>query len=162
MVWAADSSETRLATLRQNLTRLRLDASVVVLHRDWAETAEPRSGEPATFDRILLDAPCSNTGVIRRRIDVPWRLRESDFHTLPDLQLRLLAAVAARLAPGGKLVYSTCSLDRSENEAVAGAFSARHPQFRFREDRRILPWRDGFDGAYAAVWEHSGPGRLAP
>jgi len=156
LVWAADSSEARLETLRANLARLRLGTSVTVFRKDWMEdqaTAAPDL--PQTFDRILLDAPCSNTGVIRRRVDVPWRLREHDFRTLPDLQLRLLEAVCPHLARGGRLVYSTCSLDRAENEAVTEAFLAAHPAFRLREAHRVLPWIDGFDGAYAAALEAS-------
>jgi 16S rRNA (cytosine967-C5)-methyltransferase len=110
-----------------------------------------------SFDRILIDAPCSNTGVIRRRIDVPWRLRRADFNQFPAHQLALLEALALRLNPGGRIVYSTCSLDFEENEAVTAAFLARHPDYHLVSEGKVLPWVDGFDGAYSAAFSKKEP-----
>ncbi len=140
---ASDSSEPRLGPLRENLERLSI-ANAEVRHLDWTDPP-PASDLPA-FDAILLDAPCSNTGTMRRRVDVRWRLTERDFERHARQQLALLRSVAAFLKPGGRLVYSTCSIDREENEEVVAASG-------FAVERTIssLPWRDGHDGAFAAL-----------
>jgi len=150
-VWATDQSEERLAQLTGNLRRLRLDQAVEVGLQNWLEPISPKLANQR-FDRILIDAPCSNTGVIRRRIDVPWRLQKSDFAKHQQTQLALLTNLVPRLAVGGRIVYSTCSLDREENEAVTEAFLKSHPALRLVSETRILPWIDGFDGAYSAAF----------
>lgn len=106
--------------------------------------------KPQSFDRILLDAPCSNTGVIRRRVDVRWRLTEEDFVRMPEQQMALLRRVADLLKPGGVLVYSTCSLEREENEDVAKRAQKEIPGLKLLEQKRTRPWVDGVDGAFAA------------
>ena len=106
--------------------------------------------KPASFDRILLDAPCSNTGVIRRRVDVRWRLTEEDFVRMPEQQFALLRRMLELLKPGGTLVYSTCSLETEENEEVVQRAVSTIPGLRLVEQRRTAPWRDGVDGAFAA------------
>ncbi|MDJ0523273.1 MAG: transcription antitermination factor NusB, partial [Planctomycetota bacterium] len=82
-----------------------------------------------TFDAILVDAPCSNTGVLRRRVEARWRLRQQDVDALVQVQRELLERCLAVLKPGGRIVYSTCSLEPEENEQVVEAFRARHPEF---------------------------------
>ncbi len=77
------------------------------------------------FDRILVDAPCSNTGVMRRRVDLRWRIRPEEIERLRAAQLELLRQAAPRLKPGGTLVYSTCSLEPEENGEVCNAISER-------------------------------------
>ena len=77
------------------------------------------------FDRILLDAPCSNTGVMRRRVDVRWRLHPDDFARMQERQLAIARNVTRLLKPGGVLVYSTCSLEPEENEEVVAQLSER-------------------------------------
>ena len=106
--------------------------------------------KPNSFDRILLDAPCSNTGVIRRRVDVRWRLTEEDFIRMPEQQFALLRRVADLLKPGGVLVYSTCSLEREEDEEVVQRALQQIRGLRLAEERRTKPWVDPVDGAYAA------------
>jgi 16S rRNA (cytosine967-C5)-methyltransferase len=106
--------------------------------------------KPASFDRILLDAPCSNTGVIRRRVDVRWRLSEEDFVRMPEQQFALLRRMVELLKPGGVLVYSTCSLEQEENEEVVKRALAELPGLTCTEHRRTRPWADGVDGAFAA------------
>jgi 16S rRNA (cytosine967-C5)-methyltransferase len=125
---------------------------VSVLQQDWLATTSPSLAQ-RSFDRILVDAPCSNTGVIRRRIDVPWRLKPSDFSKLQDTQLNLLNRLSGHLAPHGRMVYSTCSLDHEENEAVVQGFLATHPEFELVSQSRVQPWVEGFDGAYSAALE---------
>lgn len=101
------------------------------------------------FDRILLDAPCSGTGTLRRNPEIKWRLHPEELHELHRLQSAMLAEARAVLAPGGRLVYSTCSLEREENDDVVAAVP---PELVARVVRR-LPGRDPGDGFYAAVIE---------
>jgi 16S rRNA (cytosine967-C5)-methyltransferase len=121
-VTALDRAPARLKRLQDNLARLRLDAKAVCA--DVAEwTAEP-------FDAVLLDAPCSSTGTIRRHPDVPWLKRPDDITALAGVQLRLIERAAALTKPGGTLIYCTCSLEPEENEAIVAALLARDPSVR--------------------------------
>ncbi len=122
-VVAVDSSKTRLALLGDNLKRLGLEAELV---HDDAATWQP--GE--LFDAILLDAPCSSTGTIRRHPDIPYLKSAKDIAALAALQARLLDHAATLLKPGGRLVYSTCSLEPEEGEAQVAAFLVRNEAFR--------------------------------
>jgi 16S rRNA (cytosine967-C5)-methyltransferase len=144
---ACDRDEHRIGILRDNLGRLGVTNARCV-HHDWT------SGKPfedvGGFDRILVDAPCSNTGVMRRRVDVRWRLSTDDFLRMPALQTRIVSAVVPLLKPGGSLVYSTCSLESEENEGVIDAILCRFPFLKLTGQRSVLPFRDAFDGAYAA------------
>lgn len=144
---ASDLYDSRLERLRENLTRLGATVAEVV-----QQDAMKGGGalQPATFDRILLDAPCTNTGVLRRRVDVRWRLTEEDFLRLPVQQGAMLRKAAEFLKPGGTLVYSTCSLEREENEAVVEQALLSVPGLRLVESRQTLPFRDRVDGAFAA------------
>lgn len=90
--------------------------------------------EPASFDRILLDAPCSGLGVIRRKPDLKWGKSQEDIHEIAALQLRLLESVSTLLRPGGLLVYSTCTIEPLENEGVVSAFLDSHSGFGIAED----------------------------
>jgi 16S rRNA (cytosine967-C5)-methyltransferase len=122
-VVAVDSSKTRLELLAGNLARLGLTAETV--HSD-AATWQP--GEQ--FDAVLLDAPCSSTGTIRRHPDIPYTKSAKDIAALAELQARLLDHAATLLKPGGRLVYSTCSLEPEEGEGQVAAFLLRNEQFR--------------------------------
>jgi 16S rRNA (cytosine967-C5)-methyltransferase len=106
--------------------------------------------QPATFDRVLIDAPCSNTGVLRRRVDVRWRLTEEDFIRMPIQQLALLRRAAQVVKPGGVIVYSTCSVEPEENDGVVEQALAQIPALKLVEVRRKLPFVDHVDGAFAA------------
>jgi 16S rRNA (cytosine967-C5)-methyltransferase len=121
-VTAVEKSRNRLKRLRQNLERLGLDAETVEADMFEFEPAQP-------FDAVLLDAPCSSTGTVRRHPDVPWTKSPEDIAKLASLQARMLDRAAAMVAPGGALVFSNCSLDPSEGEAVADAFLAGHAGF---------------------------------
>jgi 16S rRNA (cytosine967-C5)-methyltransferase len=98
----------------------------------------------------LVDAPCSNTGVLRRRVDLRWRIRAEEIERLRVQQLELLRKAAAQLAPKGTLVYSTCSLEPEENRQVVDAFLEVEKGFKFESDRELIPFKDGVDGAYVA------------
>jgi 16S rRNA (cytosine967-C5)-methyltransferase len=97
-----------------------------------------------------VDVPCTNTGVMRRRVDLRWRLTPGDFSRMPAEQLAIVRATIPLLKPGGVLVYSTCSIEREENEEVVRAILGEFPFLKLAEQISLLPFRDGFDGAYAA------------
>jgi 16S rRNA (cytosine967-C5)-methyltransferase len=103
-----------------------------------------------TFDRILVDAPCSNTGVLRRRVDLRWRIQPDEIERLRATQLELLRQAATYLKPGGVLVYSTCSLEPEENAGVVKQLLAAQAGFRLERERELLPFTDGVDGAFTA------------
>jgi len=103
-----------------------------------------------SFDAILVDAPCSNTGVLRRRVEARWRLQPKDFAALAAIQLGLLERSVAVLKPGGRIVYSTCSLEAVENEAVVEAFLVRHPDFEGEIAYSAWP-SAASDGGFAAI-----------
>ena len=121
-VTAVDRSAPRMARLRDNLARLGLSADC---HVGDAETFTA-----PVFERVLLDAPCSATGIIRRHPDVAWNKTLADVATLADLQSRLLDRAWTLLAPGGTLVFATCSLEREEGEHQIAAFLSRTMQAR--------------------------------
>jgi len=102
------------------------------------------------FDRILVDAPCSNTGVMRRRVELRWRIQPTEIQRLRDVQLNLLRRAAVRLKPAGTLVYSTCSLEPEENGGVVEEFLSSHPEFCEETAQELVPFVDGVDGAYIA------------
>jgi 16S rRNA (cytosine967-C5)-methyltransferase len=147
---ACDVSPERLTRMRGNLERLAV-SNVEVTRADWLN-APPSPKEMEKFDRILLDSPCSNSGVIRRRVDVRWRLKPEDFTRMPDVQVGLIKNVSALLKPGGMLVYSTCSIEPEENDEVARRAAREIEGLQFQTARRTLPFRDKVDGAFAAVF----------
>src|SRR5579863_2077534 len=117
-VTAVDRSPSRMARLRDNLARLKLDAELVVA--DGAEWLD--RNHDGNFDGILIDAPCTSTGTIRRHPDIGWLRQESDIAPLAAAQKRLLQKAVALLRPGGTLVYCTCSLEPEEGEQVVSTF----------------------------------------
>lgn len=142
-VVAHDTSRDRLKLVEENCARLGVDCVEAVL----PDALESR---PATFDRILVDAPCSNTGVMRRRVDLRWRIRPEEIARLQKKQLNLLRFAAPRLKPGGTLVYSTCSLEPEENQKVVEQFLWEFPRFNLGHQRELLPFVDQVDGAFVA------------
>ena len=138
-VTAIDVSESRLARLRENLTRTGLDVEVVAADvMTWAP--------PAPVDAILLDAPCSATGIFRRHPDVLHRVRPRAIAALVEAQQAMLARAADWLKPGGALVYSVCSLEPEEGEQVAQAFLTARGDYRLDEQQRILPGAHEVEG----------------
>jgi 16S rRNA (cytosine967-C5)-methyltransferase len=121
-VTSIDRSANRLKRLRKNLERLGMSAEVIAQDAtDWHP--------PEPFDGVLLDAPCTATGTIRRRPDIPWAKNPASADKMSGIQTRLLQAAAAMVAPGGVLVYCTCSLDPREGIEQIERFLAAHPDF---------------------------------
>ena len=153
---ALDSDAGRLQRVRETLQRLQLQAELKVV--DAGATAA--WWDQQAFDRILLDAPCSGTGVIRRHPDIKWLRRERDIPALAEQQRQLLCALWPTLASGGKLLYATCSSLPAENADVVRAFLASHPDARLQTlpgqaadsiGRIIRPGEAGMDGFYYAL-----------
>jgi 16S rRNA (cytosine967-C5)-methyltransferase len=138
---AHDIAADRVKLVRENCTRLGVTCVEAVSAFDF---------RPSTFDRVLVDAPCSNTGVLRRRVDLRWRVQPDEITRLRANQLDLLKQAASTVKPGGVLVYSTCSLEPEENSEVAKGFLAAHPDFKLESARELMPFADGADGAYVA------------
>ncbi len=127
-VTALDRSAKRLEVLRTNLSRLNMTADIVTQDFQIHEPGEP-------YDAILLDAPCSATGTLRRHPDIGWTRSEADIASLVKLQSELLETSAAMLKPGGMLVYCTCSLEQDEGEDQIERFLSAHPDFRRKKIR---------------------------
>jgi 16S rRNA (cytosine967-C5)-methyltransferase len=132
---ALDIDASRLARVQQNLDRLGLAAQLVA-----ADAVDPGWWDGRPFDRILIDAPCSGTGVIRRHPDIKLLRRPGDIAGFVAQQRRLLARCAGLLAPGGRLLYATCSVLPAENQQLVDAFLRESPVFRrVRDDVLLLP-----------------------
>jgi len=134
---ALDTDAVRLGRVRDNLARLRHDVDgsrVAVVQGDATDPAGWWDGRP--FDRILADVPCSASGVVRRHPDGKWLRRGSDIAAFATTQDRILAALWPLLAPGGRLLYATCSVFDEENEARIDAMTARRPD-ALRESLRF-------------------------
>jgi 16S rRNA (cytosine967-C5)-methyltransferase len=110
--------------------------------------AEKSSG---LFDRVLIDAPCSNTGVMRRRVDLRWRIRPEEIERLGRTQLDLLKTAVALVKPQGSIVYSTCSLEPEENGQPVADLLQSYRELRLETERELHPFADGVDGAYVAT-----------
>lgn len=148
---AHDTSPERLNLIQENCSRLGVTCVQIAAPTGSLSDSLVRSlSDFAPFDRILLDAPCSNTGVMRRRVDLRWRIQLSEIERLSNLQLDLLTQAAAFLRSGGTLVYSTCSLESEENEEVVNRFLEKNSAFRLASQRHLSPFGDSTDGAYAA------------
>jgi 16S rRNA (cytosine967-C5)-methyltransferase len=154
-VLAADPASARLSLLRENLARVGGSVGIVV--------AEAQHPPVRNVPFVLLDAPCSGTGTLRRHPDARWRLEPASIGRMAELQAEILDAGARIVADEGHLVYSTCTLEPEENEAQVERFLQRHPEFNLEGtgslghpyvDSRgrlyVLPHRDGFDGAFGA------------
>ena len=157
-VLAGDTRHERIGRLADTTRR----AGVAI--RSVAANLEAAPLRPASVAAVLVDAPCTATGTMRRHPDARWRLNATVFARMAERQERLLAAAAPLVRPGGLLIYATCSLEPEENEQVVESFLSRHPQFSRTApsealpaelltnagDFQSLPQRHGIDGAYAA------------
>ena len=164
---AQDVSDERLEWIQENCARLGVTCVETLLNdsrcsrpawRDQSAHSLPSedqrrltSAATKLFDRILVDAPCSNTGVMRRRVDLRWRIQPEEIERLRAAQLDLLKQAATQVKPGGVLVYSTCSLEPEENGEVVKQFLSEHADFKLEYERELLPFADQVDGVFVAA-----------
>jgi len=147
---AHDTTTERLKLIEENCARLGVTCVQTLLP---STLHAPRT---TLFDRILIDAPCSNTGVMRRRVDLRWRIRLEEIGRLQATQRELLRQATSLLKPGGTLVYSTCSLEPEENSQVVDEFLSEHAEFKLERTRELLPFVEGVDGTYVARMRRNG------
>jgi 16S rRNA (cytosine967-C5)-methyltransferase len=172
----ADRGAVVAADVRPKRVRLLADtvraSGATCVHMVQADAARTLPFAADAFDAVLIDAPCSGLGTIRRDPDIRWRRKEEDFPALKDLQRRILEAAAPAVRAGGRLVYATCSSEPEENEVVIDGFLQEHPEFRpvrpsgwpdplaYLLDAagrlRTLPFRDGLEAFFAASVVKSG------
>ena len=154
---SVDLPAARIDRLKENLSRVSA-VEMALVQADILQAAPSvlkEHGLPVEFPAVLIDVPCSNTGVMRHRVDVKWRLQEGDFAKHSRQQGAMLAAAARLVAPSGRLVYSTCSVDDVENAKVVEAFLDRNRMFTLAATSVAVPWVDGHDGAAAFLLRRS-------
>jgi 16S rRNA (cytosine967-C5)-methyltransferase len=145
---AMDMHDDRISVLKENQKRLSLN---------WIEVVKGDARKPENvfgdrkFDAILLDVPCLNTGVLKRRADARWRIDEERIETITALQNDILTACSRLLKEKGRIVYSTCSLEAEENEELVSRWVAQNPGFRLVKTGKAFPPDSGTDGAFAAL-----------
>lgn len=152
LVVASDISADKLKHARTNAQRLGISCMQFVSSDELKS-----SFDPGSFDLVLVDAPCSNTGVLANRPDAKWRIKPHHLQELANKQMAILQRAADFVRPGGTLIYSTCSIEPTENDDLALEFSLAHQTFTFDTDKQYLPhvacdpgtWRDG---GYLARW----------
>ena len=145
-VCALDISLKRLQSVRENCRRMGVQNVFIVC----GDASGERVPFHVKFDRVLIDAPCSNTGVLSRRVEARWRLKEEDMNKLATLQYSILKTGAAMLKPGGYLVYSTCSIEPEENQDIIKKSLSNEPQFCLDAEKYYLPTMNAGDGGYMA------------
>jgi 16S rRNA (cytosine967-C5)-methyltransferase len=149
-LYACDSSQKRLKTLGENLERLGLEG--VITHRiDWTDSNSLPEDFPPSFEAILADVPCSSCGIIQKHPEIRWRLTPRDYEIMPQLQTAILSNLSTLVSQQGELVYSTCSVDRAENESVVKAFldSEQGQKFTLKASLSSLPPENEHDGVGA-------------
>lgn len=149
LIVAGDRSATRMDTILATTNRHGLKSIKPLL----LDAGEALPFAPNSFDKVLLDAPCSGTGTLRRNPEIRWRLSDDDIPAFAENQKRFLANAAAVVKPGGHLVYSTCSVERDENEEVIESFVAGDNRFKVLKAQRTWPQHEGADGFFIAVLE---------
>ena len=159
-----DVSSRRLATIERTIQLHQLKSIKLML----GDAGVPLPFDSQSFDRVLLDAPCSGTGTLRHNPEIRWRLTNNDIPTLAEQQKRFLGHAAKVVKPGGLLVYSTCSVEVEENEDVIRNFLTSNDEFRQLRvsvsaelltssgAARTWPHRDGTDGFFVAALEKQG------
>jgi 16S rRNA (cytosine967-C5)-methyltransferase len=154
---AVDLPTPRIDRLKENLARVR-GVNVALVQADLTDGAGIMKLHdlPLQYSAVMIDVPCSNTGVMRHRVDVKWRLQDNDFQKHARQQLDLLGAASRFVAPKGRIVYSTCSLDTAENETVVNAFVERSQgHYTLATSQISRPWESGHDGAAVFLIERT-------
>ena len=149
LILAGDLSATRLSTVIATMRLHELESVKPVL----LDATEQLPFAPHSFDKVLVDAPCSGTGTLRRNPEIRWRLSPADFARLAEQQKRIVKRAVEMVKPGGRLIYSTCSVEYDENEQVIQDVLASDDRFRPLNTIRTWPHREGSDGFFIAVFE---------
>ena len=147
LVVASDVRRHRLRVLTETLERCRLARARVI----QVSSTGALPFAVATFDKVLIDAPCSGLGTVRRDPDIRWRVSAADLPALAVTQRDLLERTAGLVRPGGTLVYSTCSSEPEENQQVVASFLAGHSEFTQTREHETLPFRDGLEAFFGSV-----------
>lgn len=145
---AMDVHDDRIAQLNETLDRMGFPWVEV---RQADASQRPPVDERDEFDAVLLDVPCMNSGVFRRRVDARWRFSEERMHKLTETQFKILDACASRVRPGGRMVYSTCSMEPEENELLVQQWVDTTMDFELVKMKKIFPLKTGTDGAFCAL-----------
>lgn len=148
-ITAVDQSESRLVLLQENCDRLGISCTSL------GQAKKVVANQTQKFDRVLVDVPCSNTGVMRRRLDLRWRINPDETRYLIDAQLQLLKQASEATQADGKCVYSTCSIEPEENELLVKRFLQENPEWQLETERALHPTENYTDGAYAALLSRS-------
>ena len=157
---AGDIYEHKIKLINDNAARL----GISIIEASVSDAAVVQQKLFGCADRVLLDAPCSGLGVLRRRAEARWRKTRADMKTFPPLQLRLLENAARYVKEGGRLVYSTCTIEQSENHYLVKEFLEKHSEWRYAgvkhpltgevlDELQLLPQHDGIDGFYICALE---------
>lgn len=146
---AADLSETRMGTVLNTMHLHELKS----IQPTIVDGVESLPFVKSSFDKVLVDAPCSGTGTLRRNPEIRWRLTPVDIVKLAEQQKQILRRAVEMVKPGGRLVYSTCSVQREENEEVIEEVMARDERFQFVDTRRTWPQREGCDGFFISIFQ---------
>lgn len=150
-VLALDTDDKKLKTLQQRAARA--GASIIeVRHIDSTKTVKRLEG---TADKLLLDVPCSGTGILRRNPDIKWRITPENIQRLIELQANILSRYSNLVKPGGRLLYSTCSILPEENQHQVQAFLARETNWKLVKEQQLLPDKQNCDGFYMALLERT-------
>ena len=144
-ITAVDINKKRLELVKENCKRLGIRSIKI----EQADAANYRSEEQ--FDRILVDVPCSNTGVLAKRVDARWNKSPEDIENLSKLQLEILNNAAKLVKTGGIIVYSTCSIEREENQDVIKKFLKQNKDFQLDNIAPYLPWEIKEDKGYFQI-----------
>ena len=155
IIYAGDVHEHKIKLIEENATRLGI-TNIKAQIQDATEFVEAWDGKA---DKVLVDAPCSGMGVLRRRAEARWRKTRNDLKIFPPLQLKILTNAARYVKAGGTLVYSTCTIEQAENHYLVQEFLATHPDWRIEpfahpltgemvEELQLLPQKDNVDGFY--------------
>lgn len=150
MIVAADRSATRMATVVNTMRQHELQSIKPV----FLDAVDQLPFAASSFDKVLVDAPCSGTGTLRRNPEIRWRLTPVDIVTLAQQQKQILRRAIEVVKPGGRLVYSTCSVELEENEEVIDEVLASDERFQLLKTIRTWPQREGCDGFFISVFQH--------
>ncbi len=148
MVESRDISEEKISRIEENVKRLKMSGRVVVKKQD-ALLDDPSSHEK--YDVVIADLPCSGLGILAKKPEIRYRLSPGDIASLAAMQQQMLDTVCAYVRPGGTLVFSTCTIDRAENDDNVSAFLEKHKEYKLEEKKQLLPMAGECDGFFVTV-----------